>query len=205
MSAVPRPVDQVLVVPLSEVWKKLQQDFLAAKKALDDFKLANPVIITDIQRKKLNTVSHALWVAEKRVDIQEQNEIEALQDLHTNYITPKLVDINAKERLLKIWQLRKEDAAMTGSLKDISDSKHAFQLAYEIATLIYQMYPYFVHYSTINGLYLVYSVRQGEHFSLCSVMSLSSSQMEGEGCKEFQEYVNSIYVQIQKKERRPKS
>jgi hypothetical protein len=104
MSAAPRPV-----VPLDEVWKKLQQNLLTAKKAIDDFKMANPVITTDLQREKLNTVLYAFDIAQQRAD-RHQNEIKALYNVHVDYLIPKLVDINAQERFLKIWELRKEDA-----------------------------------------------------------------------------------------------
>jgi hypothetical protein len=105
-------------------------------------------------------------------------------------------------------QKRQRILLKNGAYPDISDSKEAYELALEVASEMYKMFPYFIKRVHDHlGMMLDYN-REGYDFEICSIIQRNSDSyglISYAQCDEFRDYANFLYTQIQEHKLAPKN
>lgn len=185
------------VIPRSKAWKKLNEDVLAAQRAIQVYRLANPSLISEAKRNDFAILKKAYAIALKRLDEQEQKDIEELKRNHFEHMTEMLDESSVTSRYPEVFKKRLEKSIQTGVMSDISDSKQSFEIAWKIATDIYDMYPHFIKDKNEHILMLRYSPKFPSHFSI--IWALDFGLYGSSAAQELNAYVNFLYYQIQEK------
>lgn len=218
----PPPPPPVSVVPRSDAWKKKNQDVITAKNAKESFMISWPAKLQTLEIameyiNKRDILDKAIEAAESILDKQEEDDLRQFRQYHLEFLNNRLQEIKAAPRYFNdIYIKQSENSLVKLVMQDISDSHKAYELVWQIATEIYRMFPNFLKSSGWSGLKLTYSTKFPKYsLSLCDTeifsnldafqyLDIQSNKMlKNDLCPEFQDYVNSIYFQIQEKNRNP--